>query len=561
MKKALFIGIFSLLALAPFRCALAQAGSDPPAVKAVEKSSAGVGSMTDQRKSQDPGPEAAGVHATATNQTILPTSADSTEATSKASPNVVSEAQRNYDAGVALYDSGQLGEAISAFKGTIKLKPNDPQSHYMLGMVYWKAKAFNNAVDFFKRAVRLRPNWAEAHFRLGLTYYVLGRNNQTNEQYKKLLELNSPLAEKLHRVNVNGNPTDVVENLKAAPAASTRKQIKVLPVSTPAVVAPLNEKPQATASESHNSSKVASSNRPIPTVAPPHQRTSPGVTESNNAPTTAVSSDTATATAPVMRTGNGEPSTGNKLVATDDSALTDSYKIGVGDVLDIRLLNSIAGNRSTLYSVIEGGLIDFPIAGGPIAVAGLTTKDIQARITSKLKVLAMDGGTQVAVGVRQYGSHTVMITGLVSNPGTKILRREAIPLYVLLAEVQPRLDAARATIMRSGAPSQTLDLSDSAALNFIVRPGDVINLTARPPDFYYIAGRVSYPGQKPFQPGITLLQAILAAGGLARDSVVEISREGADGLLTTTKLKLKEIKSGKIQDPKLQPGDRIEVFH
>ena len=246
--------------------------------------------------------------------------------------------------------------------------------------------------------------------------------------------------------------------------------------------------------------------------------------------------------------------------ATDDSALTEIYKIGVGDVLDIRLLNSPA-NRSTLYSVIDGGMIDFPIAGGPILVAGLTTKEIQARITSELKRLAVEERTQVSVGVRQYASHTVIIAGLVGSPGTKILRREAVPLYVLLAEVQPRLDAGRVAVIRGGAPTQVLDLNDSAALNFIIRPGDVINLTARTQDFYYIGGSISYPGQKVFQPGITLVQAILAAGGLARNNVVELSREGANGLLTTTRIKVKEIKSGKIQDPKLQPVDRIEVLY
>lgn len=247
------------------------------------------------------------------------------------------------------------------------------------------------------------------------------------------------------------------------------------------------------------------------------------------------------------------------IVATDDLALTEIYKIGVGDVLDIRLINSPA-NRSTLYSVIDGGLIDFPIAGGPIPVVGLTTKEIQARITSELKRLAVEERTQVAVGVRQYASHTVIIAGLAGSPGTKILRREAVPLYVLLAEVQPRLDAGRVTIMRVRAPTQVLDLSDSAALNFLVRPGDVINLSARPQDFYYIGGSIGSPGQKVFQPGITLVQAILAAGGYARNNVVELSREGANGRLETTRIKVKEIKSGKILDPKLQPGDRLEVY-
>src|SRR4030095_6458637 len=107
------------------------------------------------------------------------------------------------------------------------------------------------------------------------------------------------------------------------------------------------------------------------------------------------------------------------------------------------------------------------------------------------KRLAMEERTPVTVGVRQYASHAVIITGLVGSPGTKFLRREAVPLYVLLAEVQPRLDAARVAVMRAGQASQVVELSDSAALSFLVRPGDVINLTARPQEFYYIGGRIS----------------------------------------------------------------------
>ena len=229
-------------------------------------------------------------------------------------------------------------------------------------------------------------------------------------------------------------------------------------------------------------------------------------------------------------------------------------------MLDIRLLNS-ATTRSTLYTVIDGGLIDFPIAGGSLSVAGLTVDEIQARIASELKRRAVGEGAQVSVGVRQYASHTILINGLVGNPGTKILRREAVPLYVIMADAQPRVDAGRLAIMRAGATEQFLDLSDPGALDFTVRPGDLIKVTARPQEFYYIAGRINYPGQKVFQPGITLLQAILAAGGMTHESVktIELSRERADGRLATTRLNLKEIKSGKIQDPRLQPGDRIEV--
>ena len=255
-----------------------------------------------------------------------------------------------------------------------------------------------------------------------------------------------------------------------------------------------------------------------------------------------------------------EPTNTKISSAAEDLSLAGTYKIGVGDVLDIRLLNSNTP-RSTLFSVLEGGLIDLPVAGGPIAVAGLTVEEIQNRIAAELKRRAVEGA-RVSVGVRQYASHSVIVTGLVSNPGTKFLRREAVPLYVIMAEAQAHSDAARVAIMHDGSAGTFLDLNDPAALNFLVQPGDTISVTVRPQEFYYIGGHISYSGQKNFQPGITLLQALIAAGGLSRQgtNVVELSREGKDGLLTTTTFKLKEIKAGKVQDPKLEAGDRIEVI-
>jgi len=239
---------------------------------------------------------------------------------------------------------------------------------------------------------------------------------------------------------------------------------------------------------------------------------------------------------------------------------TEIYRVGVGDVLDIRLLNSARG-RSTLFTVIDGGFIDLPVAGGPIQVAGLTAGEIQNRIAAELKRRAVEDGSQVSVGVRQFASHTVVVTGLVAVPGTRFLRREAVPLYVVLAESQLRNDAGCVVILRAGTPGLTLDLNDPATLNVNIVSGDVINISGRPQEFYYIAGRINYPGQKSFQQGITLLQAILAAGGTpGRESIIEISREGSSGRLVTTRFNTKEIKLGRVEDPKLQAGDRIEVL-
>ncbi len=436
-------------------------------------------------------------------------------------------AQKSYDSGLALYDSGKLDEAIVALKASTKLRPDDSQSQFLLGMAYSQAKSYKDAAESFKRAARYRPDWPEAHFRLGVMSYVLGRRGTAIEAYRRLLELNSPLANTLYRiVRDSGSAVENAEKMKVASDFVSTKVDEPLPVPPPIAVT----------STSAAAAEPATAN--------------PAKAEAEK-----VSASVTTGTQP-------QPARTTNATAVDEATLTGIYRVGVGDILDIRFLNTTV-NRSSLYSVIDGGIIDIPVAGGAMSVAGLTTEEVQARIAAELKRRAVEQNAQISVGVRHYGSHTIIITGLVSSSGTKILRREAVPLYVILAEAQPRLDAARASIMRANAPSQVIELNDSGSLGYLVRPGDVINITSRPQEFYYIAGRVNYPGQKTFQPGITLLQAILAAGGTARpnDNNIELSREGENGLLDTAKISLKDIKSGKVQDPRLKPGDRIEVVN
>ncbi len=242
---------------------------------------------------------------------------------------------------------------------------------------------------------------------------------------------------------------------------------------------------------------------------------------------------------------------------TSAAALTNIYRIGAGDVLDIRLLNAPTRN-STLYTVLPGGLLEYPLAGDPFVVTGMTTDEVAERLRSLVKIYDKP---QLSVNVREYQSHTVIVTGLVNDPGLKYLRREAVPLYVVITEAQPRAEAGRAVVMRQGSPNVSVDLADTNATSTLVMPGDVIKLVPAPPQFYFVGGAIADPGQKNFHAGLTLTQAILAAGGTTRfaGSEVRVSRQGADGRLVTTKYNLKRIADGKVPDPVLQAGDRIEV--
>lgn len=265
-------------------------------------------------------------------------------------------------------------------------------------------------------------------------------------------------------------------------------------------------------------------------------------------------------TAPVAGSASSTPAANSTTTAS--APLTSVYRIGIGDVLDIRLLNDQDPRQSTLYTVLAGGVLDYPLLRDPLTVAGMTTDELAAQLIADFRHRGVFEHPQVRVGVREYASHAVLVSGLANDPGTKILRREAIPLYVIVAEAQPKPEAGRAVIISHTSDKvTTVDLNDAAGLNTLVQPGDVVNLTVRPPEFFYIGGEVGSPGQKDFHAGMTLTQAVLASGGATRlaGDKVRVARAGADGRLVSTEYNLSEIEGGVVPDPLLQAGDRIEV--
>ena len=250
---------------------------------------------------------------------------------------------------------------------------------------------------------------------------------------------------------------------------------------------------------------------------------------------------------------------GSKLPARTPVAPTSAYNVGVGDVLDVRLLN-LQTRESTLFTVMKNGTLEYPLLSGPVSVAGLTTDEIAYLLSSQIKVIQ---GPKVTVSVRDYASHAVVISGAVDSPGRKILRREAMPLYTVLAEALPRPEASAATIVRQGKEGEALPLNNQQAMATVVIPGDVIKISSAnsATQFLYVGGEVASPGEKNFREGMTLTQALLSAGGASRPAktVVRVARRNINGFLSTTEYVLSAIEQGKSPDPLLQPGDRLDV--
>jgi protein involved in polysaccharide export with SLBB domain len=172
---------------------------------------------------------------------------------------------------------------------------------------------------------------------------------------------------------------------------------------------------------------------------------------------------------------------------------------------------------------------------------------------------------EIVVSVRDFASHLVTVSGLVAAPGKKALRREAVPLYALLAEALVLPEAARATVTRNSRPPMVIDLKDPNHVATLITAGDVIKVSGPPPaptEFFFIGGAINSPGQKPFHTGLTLTQAILASGGTSSNAGerIKVSRLGNNGRLISHEYNLRRVQLGRAVDPVLQKGDRIEVF-
>jgi protein involved in polysaccharide export with SLBB domain/Flp pilus assembly protein TadD len=403
---------------------------------------------------------------------------------------------------------------------------------YKEGAKYGNAGLPKQAAEIFQRIIQLDPEYADAYYGLGHAYFDLGLWDKAADALQTLLKFipNDDQGQKLlSRVEAmrqrerNSPPTQ--KNALTNPVTKQPVGTNVMPnIATPKLAheRPSSAQPQASLDKPATQQTVAAN------VAPANIAAAPGSDEASEKPEV-------------------------------DKSLATIYRVGVGDVLDVRLTDATT-NVSTLFTVTPSGLLQHPNLPDPLPVAGLTVEDITAALQADLKRRALNE-TKVWVGVRDYSSHAVLVSGLVKEPGTKILRREAIPLYVVIADAQPLPEAARLSLIRNRTNEVfSIDLIDIKEMDRLVLPGDVITVQPNVIQFFYVSGEVKSPGEKTFRRGLTLMQALMVAGGVTpKSKEARIAREDGNGFLVMTRYKLKDIETGKGRDPQIQPGDRITI--
>ena len=170
----------------------------------------------------------------------------------------------------------------------------------------------------------------------------------------------------------------------------------------------------------------------------------------------------------------------------------------------------------------------------------------------------------VLMAVQLPTSPSVMMTGEVGDPGKIMLAGPPLLLLEAIALAgAPTTNAGDEVIIshrpKPGAAPEfvTINLRELqrgvAGLNVTVQDGDIINLPVV--KRYAITGAVRKPGSYPLHAGLTMAQAIVLAGGLARN--------GSDKDIQVTRLvDERSVKPAKIDagpDDKVLPKDEIRI--
>ncbi|MGH9426151.1 MAG: polysaccharide biosynthesis/export family protein [Terriglobia bacterium] len=255
----------------------------------------------------------------------------------------------------------------------------------------------------------------------------------------------------------------------------------------------------------------------------------------------------------------------------------DRYRIGPGDVLDIRILNRPNLSRESVR--VEGnGMIRMPLIDTEIQAACQTEGELAKEIASRY--LKFYRNPQVDVFIKGYHSRQVAIIGAVNDQSRFELQRRVRLLELLTYAKGPSPRAGQtinvvhspqawacnkpgadeaASAFSSYKLSETLLGHPSA--NPYLEPGDIVTLPEA--DQAYVVGNVVSPLTIPLNEPITLSRAIAMAGGVRQDTKKDkirvLRQEPGSATKKEIIVNLSAIEKKRAEDIALMPNDIVEV--
>jgi polysaccharide export outer membrane protein len=264
------------------------------------------------------------------------------------------------------------------------------------------------------------------------------------------------------------------------------------------------------------------------------------------------------------------------------SPADERYRIGPGDVLDIRVFNKPQLSREAIR--VDGrGNIRMPLLDQEIRAACKTEIELAREVAKQY--LKFQRSPHVDVFVKEFNSQPVSVIGAVNTPGRYQLQRRVRLLEILTFSGGPSPKVGgQVKIVRNAdqvgctdealesAPSDpganignvlTLSLADTLKgvedANPVIKPGDIINVPEA--EEAYVVGNVLRPMSIPLREEVTISRAIAMAGGTMPDTKtdkIRIVRHTGDAKNELV-VDLKAIDRRQAEDVVLKPGDIIDV--
>jgi polysaccharide biosynthesis/export protein len=182
-------------------------------------------------------------------------------------------------------------------------------------------------------------------------------------------------------------------------------------------------------------------------------------------------------------------------------------KIGVGDAVRVTVFQQ--PDLLTEARVSEKGTITMPLVG-EVKLAGMSSGEAASHIAKELKGGKYLNNPQVSLAVTTVRSRQVNLLGSVARPGRYPLDDSSSQLTDVIAAaggIAPD-GSKEVTVMREGKPVKV----DVLAKPFELKNGDTIVVERAP--VFYIYGEVLRAGAYRVEPGMTVMQALAAGGGI-----------------------------------------------
>lgn len=277
------------------------------------------------------------------------------------------------------------------------------------------------------------------------------------------------------------------------------------------------------------------------------------------------------------------------LIPVTCFAAKDSYQLGALDIIAVSVFAGGDKQVDVELTIGDDGMVNFPLLG-TVRASGMSSSELEKTVAGPLeKDYFVD--PQVYIRIKGYHSLHFSISGAVNKPGKHemqtattimdlIAKAEGVTkergnIAYVLREASARQNVAKESASGSGAEENQgpikvnlLKLLDEGDMlyNIALLPGDSVYIPLakglnQADQKVYVAGEVVKPDLYEYQPGLTALSACIKAGGFAkyaapnRTTIIRIE----NGEQQVVKIDLEDVIQGKITDPPLQPGDRINV--